>query len=57
MPIYRFEFRDRDIVRVVDDAELPDDQAACDEARRSATDLVIEAKLNDEMPTGWAARA
>jgi hypothetical protein len=57
MPIYRFEFRDRDMVRVVDDAELPDDQAACDEALRSATDLVIEAKLNDEMPTGWAARA
>jgi hypothetical protein len=57
MPIYRFEFRDGDIVRVVDDAELPDDQAACDEALRSATDLLIEAKLSDEMRTGWAARA
>jgi hypothetical protein len=57
MPIYRFEFRDGDIVRVVDDAEFPDDQAARDEALRSATDLLIEAKLHDETRTGWAARA
>jgi hypothetical protein len=57
MPIYRFEFRDGDVIRVVEDAELPDDQAACDEALRSATDLLIEAKLQDRKPTGWAARA
>jgi hypothetical protein len=57
MPIYRFEFRDGDIIRVVEDAELPHDQAACDEALRSATDLLIEAKLQDETRTGWAARA
>jgi hypothetical protein len=56
MPIYRFEFRDIAQVRVVDAVELPDDHAAREEARRSAGDLVVEAKLKDRARAGWAAR-
>lgn len=56
MPVYRFEFRDLDQVRVVDPVELPDDHAACDEADRSARELVVEAKLKDRARSGWAAR-
>src|SRR5262245_63888961 len=56
MPIYRFEFRDLDQIRVVDPVELPDDHGARDEAERSAKDLVVEAKLRDQARTGWAVR-
>ena len=56
MPVYRFEFRDLDQVRVVDPVELPDDHAAREEAERSAKDLVVEAKLRDRARSGWAAR-
>jgi hypothetical protein len=56
MPIYRFEFRDLDQVRVVDPVELPDDHAAREEAERSARDLAVEAKLKDRARSGWAAR-
>jgi|tagenome__1003787_1003787.scaffolds.fasta_scaffold16023429_1 hypothetical protein len=56
MPIYRFEFRDLDQVRVVNPVELPDDHAARQEAERSARELAVEAKLKDRARCGWAAR-
>lgn len=55
MPKYRFEFADGGRQQIPD-VELPNDQAARNEAMNSAKDLVKEAALKDEPHTGSAVR-
>lgn len=56
MPFYRFEFRDETGTQTMPDIDLPDLDAAYDEATRSTRDLLMEATLKGEERTGWACR-
>jgi hypothetical protein len=55
MPRYRFEFNDPD-ARPMNDIDLPDFQAARQEAVASARDILVDATLKQEKPEGWAVR-
>jgi hypothetical protein len=54
VPFYRFEFRDETGTQTMPEIDLPDLDAAYDEAKRSARDLLMEATLKGEERTGWA---
>jgi hypothetical protein len=56
VPFYRFEFRDETGTQTMPDIDLPDLDAAYEEAKRSARDLLMEATLKGEERTGWACR-
>jgi hypothetical protein len=56
VPSYRFEFRDETGTQTMPDIDLPDLDAAYEEAKRSARDLLMEATLKGEELTGWACR-
>ena len=56
MPFYRFEFRDETGTQTMPDIDLPDLDAAYEEAKRSARDLLVEATMKGEERTGWACR-
>jgi len=55
MPKYRFEFQDPE-ARPMDDIDLPDLQAARQEAIDSARDILTDAAMKNERPKGWAVR-
>jgi hypothetical protein len=56
VPFYRFEFRDGTRTQTMPDIDLPDLDAAYEEAKRSTRDLLMEATLKGEERTGWACR-
>lgn len=56
MPLYRFEFRDETGTHAMPDIDLPDLDAAYDEAKRSTRDLLMEATIKGVERTGWACR-
>lgn len=56
MPLYRFEFRDETGTQAMPGIDLPDLDAAYDEAKRSTRDLLVDATMKGEGRTGWACR-
>lgn len=56
MPLYRFEFRDETGTHAMPDIDLPDLDAAYEEAKRSTRDMLMEAAVKGVERSGWACR-
>ena len=56
MPLYRFEFRDETGTHAMPDIDLPDLDAAYDEAKRSTRDMLMEGAIKGVERSGWACR-
>jgi hypothetical protein len=56
VPFYRFEFRDETGTHTMPDINLPDLDAAYDEAKRSTRDMLMEAAIKGVERSGWACR-
>jgi hypothetical protein len=56
VPLYRFEFRDETGTHAMPDIDLPDLDAAYEEAKRSTRDMLMEAAIKGVERSGWACR-
>jgi hypothetical protein len=56
VPLYRFEFRDETGTHAMPDIDLPDLDAAYEEAKRSTRDMLMEAAVKGVERSGWACR-
>lgn len=56
MPKYRFEFLEGTNLDEVNDIELPDDETAINEARRTARGIFIDGIFEDHLRLKWSVQ-